>query len=129
MTGLLPTASASARVVLGRCVRSCHMWLGASSYSLYLIIHPIFLPFFDVAGLKVGLDGHLYWISFWIQLLAAVACGRIFYWLVERNFISSNHGKTAKRGTRRMAGTGAGAAAPGAASSEYPVHLRWHMVS
>jgi hypothetical protein len=32
MTGLLPTASASARVVLGRCVRSCHMWLGASSF-------------------------------------------------------------------------------------------------
>ena len=30
--GLLPTASASARVVLSRCVRSCHMWLGAPPF-------------------------------------------------------------------------------------------------
>jgi peptidoglycan/LPS O-acetylase OafA/YrhL len=68
------------------------MWLGASSYSLYLI-HPIFLPFIDVACRKAGLDGHLYWSSFWIQLLASVALGRTFYWLVERKFISSNMAK------------------------------------
>ena len=28
---LLPAASASTRVVLSRCVHSCHMWLGSSS--------------------------------------------------------------------------------------------------
>ena len=30
--GPLPPASASARVVLSRCVCSCHMWLGVSSF-------------------------------------------------------------------------------------------------
>ncbi len=68
------------------------MWVGACSYSLYLV-HPIVLPFVDVACRKVGLDGHLYWISFWIQLAVAVGCGRIFYWLIERHFISSKLAK------------------------------------
>jgi len=64
------------------------LWLGASSYSLYLI-HPIFLPFVDAACRKVGLDGHLYWINFWLQVGVSVACGRIAYLLIERHFISS----------------------------------------
>lgn len=64
------------------------MWLGASSYSLYLA-HPVVLPFIDVACRRVGLDGGRYWIAFWIQVALAVGFGRLFYLLVERHFISS----------------------------------------
>jgi peptidoglycan/LPS O-acetylase OafA/YrhL len=68
------------------------LWLGAFSYSLYLV-HPIFLPFIDVLGRKAGLDGHLYWVNFWLQVGVAVVCGRLFYLLIERRFISSNIAK------------------------------------
>lgn len=68
------------------------LWVGACSYSLYLI-HPVILPFIEVAGRKAGLDGNRYWVNFWIQLLIAVAVGRFFYWLVERRFISSRQTK------------------------------------
>ena len=64
------------------------LWLGASSYSLYLF-HPIVLPFIDVAGRKIGLDGDRYWITFWLQVIVAVGFGRLFYMLVERHFVSS----------------------------------------
>lgn len=64
------------------------LWLGASSYSLYLI-HPIVLPFADILCRKAGLDGDRYWLTFWIQCAAAIAAGRLFYYLVERHCISS----------------------------------------
>jgi exopolysaccharide production protein ExoZ len=67
-------------------------WLGAGSYSLYLI-HPVVLPFIDVAGRKAGLDHGLYWINFWIQFAVAVVVGRILYLLVERHFIYSRQTK------------------------------------
>lgn len=63
------------------------MWVGAFSYSLYLV-HPIVVPYVDILTRKVGLDGHLYWISFWLQLATAVVFGRIFFLLIERHFIS-----------------------------------------
>ena len=64
------------------------LWLGACSYSLYLI-HPIVLPFADILCRKAGLDGDRYWLTFWIQCAVAIAAGRIFYYLVERHCISS----------------------------------------
>jgi len=64
------------------------LWLGASSYSLYLI-HPIVLPFADVLCRKAGLNGDRYWLTFWIQCAVAVAVGRLFYRLVECHFVSS----------------------------------------
>lgn len=63
------------------------LWLGACSYSLYLI-HPIVLPYIDILTRRAGLDGNLYWISVWIQFAAAIAAGRVFYWLVEKRFVS-----------------------------------------
>lgn len=63
------------------------MWIGAFSYSLYLI-HPIILPYLDILCRKVGLNGPLYWIAFWIQVGVSVVAGRIFFLLVERWFIS-----------------------------------------
>jgi len=68
------------------------LWLGASSYSLYLF-HPIFLPLVDVGCRKLGFDGHLYWINFWIQVGVSVVCGRIAYLLIERHFLSSGLAK------------------------------------
>ena len=63
------------------------MWIGAFSYSLYLI-HPIVLPYVDILSRRVGLNGSRYWIAFWIQVAVAVFAGRIFYLVVERRFIS-----------------------------------------
>ncbi len=80
-----------AKIAEGRWLRPL-LWVGASSYSLYLI-HPVVLPFIDVACRKAGFDGGRYWIAFWIQLLVAIAFGRLFYWLVERHFVSSRQTK------------------------------------
>lgn len=63
------------------------MWLGAFSYSLYLI-HPVVLPYIDVACRRFGLNGSRYIIAFFIQVALSVMAGRIFYLLVERHFIS-----------------------------------------
>jgi peptidoglycan/LPS O-acetylase OafA/YrhL len=63
------------------------LWLGACSYSLYLI-HPLVIPFIDYSCRKVGLNGNLYWIAFWLQVVASIAAGRVFYYLVERHFVS-----------------------------------------
>lgn len=68
------------------------LWLGACSYSLYLT-HTVILPFVSVLTRRVGLNGNLYWISFWIQVAAAILFGRLFYLLVERHFISSRQRK------------------------------------
>jgi peptidoglycan/LPS O-acetylase OafA/YrhL len=68
------------------------LWLGASSYSLYLI-HPVVLPFIDVMCRKAGLDGGRYWIAFWIQFAVAIVFGRLFYWVVERHFVSARQTK------------------------------------
>jgi len=68
------------------------LWLGAGSYSLYLI-HPVVLPFVDVACRRAGLDGSRYWIAFWIQFAAAVCVGRVFFHLVERHFVSTRQTK------------------------------------
>lgn len=64
------------------------LWLGAGSYSLYLI-HPVVIPFADILCRRAGLDGSRYWVTFWIQFAVAVAAGRVFYHLVERHFVSS----------------------------------------
>jgi len=64
------------------------IWIGAFSYSLYLI-HGVVLPFIDVACRKVGLDHDRYWIAFWIQVVVAVLCGKLFYMVVERHFVST----------------------------------------
>jgi peptidoglycan/LPS O-acetylase OafA/YrhL len=63
------------------------LWLGACSYSLYLI-HPIVLPYVDILTRRAGLDGDLYWVSFWIQFVVAIAAGRAFYRLTEVHFVS-----------------------------------------
>jgi exopolysaccharide production protein ExoZ len=63
------------------------MWVGAFSYSLYLI-HPVVLPYADILSRRAGLDGSLYWIAVWVQLAVAVVCGRVFYLVIERHFIS-----------------------------------------
>jgi len=63
------------------------MWVGAFSYSLYLI-HPVVVPYADILSRRAGLTGSLYWIAFWIQFAVAVISGRIFYLLIERHFIS-----------------------------------------
>ena len=68
------------------------LWLGACSYSIYLV-HPMVVPYASVLSRKAGLDGNLYWITFWIQILLGVACGRVFYHLIERHFISSRQKK------------------------------------
>jgi peptidoglycan/LPS O-acetylase OafA/YrhL len=68
------------------------LWLGASSYSLYLI-HPVIVPLVDVTCRRAGLNGDRYWIAFWIQFFVAIAFGRVFYWFGERHFISSQHVK------------------------------------
>ena len=63
------------------------MWLGAFSYSLYLI-HPVVLPYIDIACRRIGLNGSRYIIAFFIQVALSVLAGRVFYLLVERWFIS-----------------------------------------
>ena len=68
------------------------LWLGACSYSLYLI-HPVVVPFADILCRKAGLDGDRYWIAFWVQFTTAIVCGRIFYLGIERHFISSGQKK------------------------------------
>ncbi len=70
------------------------IWVGAFSYSLYLI-HPIIIPFVDILSRKAGLTGHHYWIAFWLQIISAIIFGRLTYLLVERHFIS-------KRQTQRL---------------------------
>jgi len=70
------------------------IWVGAFSYSLYLI-HPIILPFVDILSRKAGLTGSLYWIAFWLQTISAIFFGRLAYLLVERHFLS-------KRQTQRL---------------------------
>lgn len=67
-------------------------WLGACSYSLYLI-HPVVLPFVETACRRIGLTENRYWIAFFIQFAVAIACGRLFYHLIERHFISSRQVK------------------------------------
>jgi peptidoglycan/LPS O-acetylase OafA/YrhL len=68
------------------------MWLGAFSYSLYLT-HPIILPFIDILSRRAGLTGSLYLIAFWLQVSIAVVFGRIFFYLVERHWISKRQVK------------------------------------
>jgi len=68
------------------------LWLGACTYSLYLT-HTIVIPFVDILTRKAGLNGNLYWISFWIQIAVAIGFGRLFYHWVERHFISSRQKK------------------------------------
>ena len=68
------------------------LWLGAASYSLYLV-HPLVLPFIDVTCRRAGLDGGRYWIAFWIQVVVAIGFGRLFYQLIERHCISSQQVK------------------------------------
>lgn len=63
------------------------MWIGAFSYSLYLI-HPVVLPYVDILCRKAGLNGSRYWIAFCIEVAISIATGRVFYLLVERWFIS-----------------------------------------
>jgi peptidoglycan/LPS O-acetylase OafA/YrhL len=76
-------------------------WLGAGSYSLYLI-HPVVLPFIDVTCRKLGLDGGRYWIAFWIQFAVAIVFGRLFYWVVERHFVSTRQTKQLVERTRSV---------------------------
>ena len=70
------------------------MSVGAFSYSLYLV-HPVILPYVDVLCRKAGLNGSLYWITFWIEVAVSLVFGRIFFLLVEKRFIS-------KRQVRRI---------------------------
>jgi peptidoglycan/LPS O-acetylase OafA/YrhL len=79
------------RITSSKWMRPC-LWLGACSYSLYLI-HPVVIPFIEILCRKAGLGGGRYWISFWIQFAVAIACGRLFYCLVERHFVSSRQKK------------------------------------
>lgn len=65
-------------------------WVGAFSYSLYLI-HPVVLPYADILLRRAGLTGQLYWIAFWVQMAVAVVSGRVFYLLIEKHFISKRH--------------------------------------
>jgi peptidoglycan/LPS O-acetylase OafA/YrhL len=63
------------------------LWLGACSYSLYLV-HPMMLPYVDILTRRAGLDGDRYWMSFWIQFAVAIVAGRVFYRLTEVHFVS-----------------------------------------
>lgn len=63
-------------------------WLGSFSYSLYLI-HPIVLGFVDFPLRHFGATGDLYFITFGIEILVAIICGRLYFLVVERHFISS----------------------------------------
>jgi peptidoglycan/LPS O-acetylase OafA/YrhL len=71
------------------------MWVGAFSYSVYLA-HPIVLPYADILCRKAGLNGSLYWITFWIEVTVSIVVGWIFFQVVERHFIS-------KRQVQRLA--------------------------
>lgn len=62
-------------------------WIGAFSYSLYLV-HPVFIPFIDVLGRKLGFDGSRYWITLWIQVAISLVLAHWFFLLVEKRFIS-----------------------------------------
>ena len=70
------------------------IWIGAFSYSLYLI-HPIILPFVDIPLRRAGLDGSRYVFTFAAQLVVSITCGRMVFLTVERFFIS-------KRQERRL---------------------------
>lgn len=63
------------------------MWVGAFSYSLYLV-HPIVIPYIDILCRKAGMDGSRYWMALWAQVIVAVAISRVFYMVIERRFIS-----------------------------------------
>src|ERR1700677_1224143 len=71
------------------------MWLGTFSYSLYLV-HPVILPYLDAGGRHLGLDHSHYWMTWLIQIAAAVITGWIFFLLVEPHFISSRQKQRVK---------------------------------
>jgi exopolysaccharide production protein ExoZ len=62
-------------------------YLGIISYSIYLM-HLIILPFVDAGFRKIGFHGTGYLAVFFIQIIVAVFSGWLFYYLVERHFIS-----------------------------------------
>jgi exopolysaccharide production protein ExoZ len=68
------------------------MWLGTFSYSLYLV-HPLFIPFIDAGGRRLGLDQDRYWVTYFLQIAVALSAGWLFYFLVERHFITSRQKK------------------------------------
>lgn len=63
------------------------IWVGVFSYSLYLT-HPIIIPYVDIFCRKIGLNGNLYWVAFWVQLIAAIVFARLFFRIIEHRFIS-----------------------------------------
>ncbi len=63
-------------------------WIGSFSYGLYLV-HTIILGFVDFPLRRLGLTGNLYLVTYLIQIGAALALGRFFFWAIERHFISS----------------------------------------
>lgn len=63
-------------------------WLGSFSYSLYLI-HPSILGFIDFPMRHFGATGDLYLFTFIAEVTIAILAGRIYFWIVERHFISS----------------------------------------
>ena len=71
------------------------LWLGAFSYSLYLV-HPVVLPFIDIALRKAGLDGNRYVVTFLLQIVVSIFAGRLMFAGVERFFLS-------KKQSQRMA--------------------------
>ena len=83
---LIPLRWVDEKIATNRLLKPL-MWVGVFSYSLYLT-HPIILPYIDITCRRIGLNGDRYWIAFWLQVAAAITFARLFYWLVERHFMS-----------------------------------------
>jgi peptidoglycan/LPS O-acetylase OafA/YrhL len=63
------------------------VFLGSFSYSLYLI-HPVVLPFVDIAFRKAGFDGNRYLVTFAAEIAVSIVSGRLMFFGIERHFLS-----------------------------------------
>ena len=86
--GLLSVFRRFDRELAGRSLLRPLFGLGAFSYSLYLI-HPMLGPYIDFPLRRLGLTGNLYIFTFIVEVVVSVAAGWLFFWAVERHFISS----------------------------------------
>jgi peptidoglycan/LPS O-acetylase OafA/YrhL len=64
------------------------MWIGSFSYSLYLT-HMLLMSFIIVEMMRLGFDGSLYWVTLLTVIATSLLVAWIFYFVVERHFISS----------------------------------------
>jgi peptidoglycan/LPS O-acetylase OafA/YrhL len=64
------------------------LWLGTISYSVYLS-HLVVMPIPDILGRRLGFDHQRYWVTYLVEIATSIIVGWLFYFFIERHFISS----------------------------------------